>query len=367
MSRYSPTSSSTRCASWPTSAPAPPAPRCRACSAARSTSPCPNALVAAARRGRRGRRRRPSRRSPASSLARRRRHGRASCCCSSRPTTPSTLCGMLGVEAGTEDGDLRAGRDRQHPRHLLHQRARRDDRHGARAARRRRRPPTCSARSSRPCSPSRADAGDVALMLDSELRVEGEDCSLSFLLLPEPRRRRRAARAPGRRGVMPSTRRWCAWASSRCRRRAGDVLVSLGLGSCIGLALVDRARGVAGLAHVVLPEATPARRPGRQVRRPRACPELVEPTTRARRRARRARGGARRRRADVLARRRRRRSTSAQRNEAAVRDAARGGAHPGGRHRPPAATRGRTIRVYVGARGHRARGRRRRNRDSCPE
>jgi chemotaxis protein CheD len=32
-----------------------------------------------------------------------------------------------------------------------------------------------------------------------------------------------------------------------------DVLVSLGLGSCIGLALVDRRTGIAGLAHVVLP------------------------------------------------------------------------------------------------------------------
>jgi chemotaxis protein CheD len=35
----------------------------------------------------------------------------------------------------------------------------------------------------------------------------------------------------------------------------GDVLVSLGLGSCIGLALVDQRRGVAGLAHIMLPEA----------------------------------------------------------------------------------------------------------------
>jgi chemotaxis protein CheD len=34
---------------------------------------------------------------------------------------------------------------------------------------------------------------------------------------------------------------------------AGDVLVSLGLGSCIGLALLDRRVGAAGLAHVVLP------------------------------------------------------------------------------------------------------------------
>jgi chemotaxis protein CheD len=39
-------------------------------------------------------------------------------------------------------------------------------------------------------------------------------------------------------------------------RASGDVLVSIGLGSCIGLALVDRARSVAGLAHVMLPEST---------------------------------------------------------------------------------------------------------------
>jgi chemotaxis protein CheD len=34
-----------------------------------------------------------------------------------------------------------------------------------------------------------------------------------------------------------------------------DELIALGLGSCIGLAVVDRAAGVAGLAHVVLPES----------------------------------------------------------------------------------------------------------------
>jgi chemotaxis protein CheD len=36
----------------------------------------------------------------------------------------------------------------------------------------------------------------------------------------------------------------------------GDVLACIGLGSCIGLTLVDRSRGVAALAHVMLPEAT---------------------------------------------------------------------------------------------------------------
>jgi chemotaxis protein CheC len=30
-----------------------------------------------------------------------------------------------------------------------------------------------------------AHAGDVALMLDSNLLVEGEDCSVSFLLVPD--------------------------------------------------------------------------------------------------------------------------------------------------------------------------------------
>src|SRR5919197_3305653 len=33
---------------------------------------------------------------------------------------------------------------------------------------------------------SRAAGTDTALILDSQLRVEGEECSLSFLLLPEP-------------------------------------------------------------------------------------------------------------------------------------------------------------------------------------
>jgi chemotaxis protein CheD len=36
-------------------------------------------------------------------------------------------------------------------------------------------------------------------------------------------------------------------------KNPADVLVSIGLGSCIGLALIDRARSVAGLAHVMLP------------------------------------------------------------------------------------------------------------------
>jgi chemotaxis protein CheD len=37
--------------------------------------------------------------------------------------------------------------------------------------------------------------------------------------------------------------------------KAGDELVARGLGSCIGLAMIDRVSGVAGMAHIVLPES----------------------------------------------------------------------------------------------------------------
>ena len=37
-----------------------------------------------------------------------------------------------------------------------------------------------------------------------------------------------------------------------------ELLVTVGLGSCIGLALVDQPRRIAGLAHIMLPEAVGA-------------------------------------------------------------------------------------------------------------
>jgi chemotaxis protein CheD len=47
-------------------------------------------------------------------------------------------------------------------------------------------------------------------------------------------------------------------------KRAGDELVARGLGSCIGLALIDRMSGIAGMAHIVLPESQGSdREPGR--------------------------------------------------------------------------------------------------------
>ena len=58
----------------------------------------------------------------------------------------------------------------------------------------------------------------------------------------------------------------------------GDMLVSLGLGSCIGLALVDQRRGIAGLAHVMLPEAIAGGGPIGKFADV-AVPALVEQTT----------------------------------------------------------------------------------------
>jgi len=56
---------------------------------------------------------------------------------------------------------------------------------------------------------------------------------------------------------------------------SGEELVARGLGSCIGLALIDRSSGVAGMAHIVLPEAsgTSAYEPGKFADM--AVPELI--------------------------------------------------------------------------------------------
>ncbi len=60
----------------------------------------------------------------------------------------------------------------------------------------------------------------------------------------------------------------------------GDELIALGLGSCIGLALIDRKSGVAGLAHVVLPESRDgASEPGKFADL--AVPELISRMRRA--------------------------------------------------------------------------------------
>ena len=121
--------------------------------------------------------------------------------------------------------------------------------------------------------------------------------------------------------------------------------MSLGLGSCIGLALLDRRLAVAGFAHVVLPARRARRRTRKWKFADQAVPELISPMVKlgARRPMLEAVlvGGA-----SMFAV-----SKSSlevgQRNDAAVRDLLRAerinviATETGG-------SRGRTIRVYVG-------------------
>ena len=60
-----------------------------------------------------------------------------------------------------------------------------------------------------------------------------------------------------------------------------DVLAAVGLGSCIGIALIDADAHIAGLAHVLLPEPTSGREsvPGRYAST--AVPALLEAVLRA--------------------------------------------------------------------------------------
>jgi chemotaxis protein CheD len=56
----------------------------------------------------------------------------------------------------------------------------------------------------------------------------------------------------------------------------GDTLACIGLGSCIGLTLIDRRRGIVGVAHVMLPQATQPDPPLPHKYADLAVPSLVE-------------------------------------------------------------------------------------------
>ena len=101
------------------------------------------------------------------------------------PNDARLMCGLLGVEAGTEIGVSALMEIGNIVGTSYINALSRDDRDGARADPAAAPPPTCSARSSRRVLAERAGAGDVALLLDSDLVVEGEDCSVSFLLVPD--------------------------------------------------------------------------------------------------------------------------------------------------------------------------------------
>ena len=76
---------------------------------------------------------------------------------------------------------------------------------------------------------------------------------------------------------MPASETMVRMGEQAATASADAVLVTIGLGSCIGLALLDTARGVGGLAHVMLPEA-PAQPRADQLGRfaDTAVPQLVD-------------------------------------------------------------------------------------------
>jgi chemotaxis protein CheD len=63
--------------------------------------------------------------------------------------------------------------------------------------------------------------------------------------------------------------------------QAGEELVARGLGSCIGLALIDRRGGVAGMAHIVLPASPSGTDPEPGKFADLAVPELISQMTQA--------------------------------------------------------------------------------------
>jgi chemotaxis protein CheD len=63
--------------------------------------------------------------------------------------------------------------------------------------------------------------------------------------------------------------------------QTGEELVARGLGSCIGLAVIDRRSGIAGMAHIVLPESPSASDPEPGKFANTAVPELISQMKRA--------------------------------------------------------------------------------------
>ena len=248
----------------------------------------------------------------------RRRARRASCCCSFPPADAGPLC-RCSASSPTRARPLRARRDRQHPRHLLHQRAGGDDRPRARADAARDRDRHARRDRRDACSPATRAPDDLALLLDSELLVEGEACSLSFLLVPTPAASASCSQRLGL-GVMTGSRRMV---------RMGELAVVEAPATCSSRSAwarasasrcVDRRAGIAGLAHVMLPEAPDGAPANPRKFADLAVPALIDRAARRSALGRAPGGGAGRRRADVR-RLGGERSTSAPRNEAAVRDA----------------------------------------------
>ncbi len=290
--------------------------------------------------------------------------------------SPASCCRIVGELDGTvlllvppADADAHVPHARRRARHRV-RRSRRSARSATSSARsylnalaamtglddrarpRRRRRPTCSARSSRRVLAGHARRGRrraAARLRPARSRARtapSPSCSS-----PTSGGRRRAARPPRARADGGQPRPWCAWASSPCRGSAGDVLVSIGLGSCIGLALLDRRAGVAGLAHVMLPATRGGQRQDARASSPTwRCPALLERVLEQLGAAPGAPGGRRSSAARDVRRLGSAASTSARATRPRCARALRAAAHPDRRPTATGGTTGRTIRVHVGRR-----------------
>ena len=94
---------------------------------------------------------------------------------------------------------------------------------------------------------------EQVLLLESALSVADQECMPSFMFVDQGLRRRhpRADRRPHVKQAEVIVR----MGELAVSREPDDVLTTLGLGSCIGLAMLDPSSGTVGLAHIMLPAA----------------------------------------------------------------------------------------------------------------
>ena len=165
-----------------------------------------------------------------------------------------TLCRLLGVVPGHRGRRVGAARDRKHPRRLLPERAVGDHRTRAGTLP----APACHRRPRGDLLVAARQAGrQLRAGARAGLRAARRRAAVLDLVpaTADRRRRVRAARAARARGRSMIAMGTVSMGELAIASAPGEELVARGLGSCIGLALVDRVAGVAGLAHIVLPEA----------------------------------------------------------------------------------------------------------------
>ena len=143
----------------------------------------------------------------------------------------------------------------------------------------------------------RAGAGDVALLLDSDLVVEREDCSVSFLLVPDEGGVEQTAREAG--PVVDGRRRWSGWVSSPPRPSPATCSCPSVWARASAWRCSTGASAWPGWRTSCCPASTGNAPPGSCKFADIAVPELIDRVVARRRPPRDARGGAGRRRADV--------------------------------------------------------------------